>query len=47
METIEVEGKGEYEETAWIEMQEDEDDDINCLGMFDDPGKRLNHVHVS
>ena len=30
---------GEYEEKTWIEMQEDEEDDINCLGMFDDPGE--------
>lgn len=33
------EEEGEYEETAWIEMREDEDDegDLNCGGMFDDP----------
>ena len=34
-----VAGAGEYEEQTWVEMQEDEDDDINCLGMFDDPGE--------
>lgn len=32
---------GEYEEKTWVEMKEDEEDDINCLGMFDDPGKLL------
>lgn len=36
----EVKVVGEYEESTWVEMQEDEGDDINCLGMFDDPGER-------
>jgi hypothetical protein len=38
---------GEYEEKEWIEMLEDEDDDINCLGMFDDPGMHLSNVFQS
>lgn len=37
---------GEYEEKTWIEMQEDEDDDINCLGMFDDPDPLDVFVHT-
>jgi hypothetical protein len=38
-----AEGGGQYQEETWIEMQEDEDDDINCLGMFDDPGRCFLH----